>query len=324
MGKNNKNRIATMVQKFLKSPPTIIWGSGATIPYGLPSMDSLKKLLKNKLPIFSDSESLEEILAKITEPEELNEIKKEIWHHVNVKDLENLKIGIKDNIDISEVHNMVKKIITAYPQVANIITTNYDRVLEYILAKNSNKFTDGFSGRTLSGFDANLFQTQKVINILKPHGSLDWFSNEKEPHNPCIYLPNMKDIPSNLSPAIIPPSTDKYKNAYEEPYRSIITKMDSIITNSESFLVIGFGFNDTHLTSKIINEIKDKPIVIITKKVSDNCKQHLQNSSKYILFEEASSSNRTNIAFKTEKNGAVENCVLSGSYWQLRNFMELW
>ena len=42
--KNNsrKTEIFRLIQKFLKKPPVIIWGSGATIPYGLPSMDDLK------------------------------------------------------------------------------------------------------------------------------------------------------------------------------------------------------------------------------------------------------------------------------------------
>ena len=41
-----KDKVCKVVQKFLKDPPVIIWGSGATIPYGLPSMDDLKKSLQ--------------------------------------------------------------------------------------------------------------------------------------------------------------------------------------------------------------------------------------------------------------------------------------
>jgi hypothetical protein len=36
-----KNDVFIIVQDFLKNPPLIVWGSGATIPFGLPSMKDL-------------------------------------------------------------------------------------------------------------------------------------------------------------------------------------------------------------------------------------------------------------------------------------------
>jgi hypothetical protein len=38
-----------MVQTFLKDPPLIVWGSGATIPFGLPSMEDLNAQIKEKI-----------------------------------------------------------------------------------------------------------------------------------------------------------------------------------------------------------------------------------------------------------------------------------
>ena len=41
-----KEEAFKLVQQFLKSCPVIIWGSGATIPYGLPSMNDLQGKIK--------------------------------------------------------------------------------------------------------------------------------------------------------------------------------------------------------------------------------------------------------------------------------------
>ena len=41
----NKENIFKTIQKFLKSPPVIIWGSGATAAYGFPTMQDLKKFI---------------------------------------------------------------------------------------------------------------------------------------------------------------------------------------------------------------------------------------------------------------------------------------
>ena len=40
------------LQDYLKDPPLVIWGSGATIGFGLPSMGDLKTEIGNALPTF--------------------------------------------------------------------------------------------------------------------------------------------------------------------------------------------------------------------------------------------------------------------------------
>ena len=52
----------------------------------------------------------------------------------------------------------------------------------------------------------------------------------------------------------------KQRKSYEaliiDPYRTLIQKSDDIIKKANSFLVIGFGFNDDHLTPKLILKLK--------------------------------------------------------------------
>jgi hypothetical protein len=63
------------------------------------------------------------------------------------------------------IKTMISKFTDAHPQVLNIITTNYDRVLEYIMSYNDMPFTDGFNGKTLSIFEPKT-NYKKTICIL--------------------------------------------------------------------------------------------------------------------------------------------------------------
>ena len=152
---------------------------------------------------------------------------------------------------------------------------------------------------------------------MKVHGSLNWVKYEN--NNPFFLSDEHKM--NNLQYLMILPSKKKYQDAFEEPYRTIITKSDEVIEKAKSFLVIGFGFNDKHITPKLENKIKnDKtPIVIITEKATDSCKQQLEKTEKYCLLER-SKNNETKL-MSSEKS--LNKINLKGSYWKLENFMEI-
>ena len=82
-----KDETYKLIQDFLKEPPIVIWGSGATIAYGLPSMDELNNVLKTKYDFFDKSNTnLEEELGNPKYESRLNDIRKTIWNHVYEKD----------------------------------------------------------------------------------------------------------------------------------------------------------------------------------------------------------------------------------------------
>lgn len=47
--------IQTRIQDYLKEPPLIIWGSGATIKFGLPSMQQLKDEIGKSISSFDST-----------------------------------------------------------------------------------------------------------------------------------------------------------------------------------------------------------------------------------------------------------------------------
>ena len=311
-----KNDIFTIVQDFLENPPLIVWGSGATIPFGLPSMEDLNAQIKEKIDNFDESNAnLETELGKDKYEKKMPKIKGVIWDAVNQADISVLEKIISNNTnDFNGIAKMIKKFIETHPQVVNIITTNYDRVLEHVMSYNDISFTDGFNGKTLSIFDDTQFKDNKIVNLVKVHGSLNWFDINGETR----FLPSVSE---NKIPKIIIPSKNKFEEAYDSPYRELIQKSDNLIKDANSFLIVGFGFNDKHLTPKIKKKIQNgAPIVLITKNVSPNSFKVLKDAKKNILFE-GSKNGKTKVTYK--KDSESKEVELNGNFWKLNKFMEI-
>jgi putative cell wall-binding protein len=114
------------------------------------------------------------------------------------------------------------------------------------------------------------------------------------------------------------PGKDKYEETHNSPFRELIQKADNLINNARSFLVIGFGFNDKHLTPKIKEKIKDGTnLVLITKNVSDSCKEELKIGNNCIYIEEECGKTKVT---KKIKGNKMESTI-DGNYWQLNHFV---
>lgn len=313
-----QEKIFKIVQVFLKNPPLIVWGSGATISFGLPSMWSLNEALKKEITDFDISnDNLEDELSKEKYQEKLPQIKKTIWNEVSNADILVLKkiIANKTN-DFNGIKLLIEKCIEAHPKVLNIVTTNYDRVLEHLLAYQCISFTDGFEGKTLSIFDETNFKEANIVNLVKVHGSLNWFNVDGE-------IRYLSSETATEMPQIVVPSKNKFEETYNLPYRELIQKSDILINNALSFLVVGFGFNDKHLTPRIEANIKKGiPLVLITKEISTNTFKELQSAEKYILFE-AAEVGRTKVIYKENKSSKQIIEIIDGDFWQLNEFIEI-
>ena len=317
--KNKDNdKVYKIVQSFLETPPLIIWGSGATISFDLPSMGDLNEELKSKIEKFdTENDNLEIELGKEKYQKQMPQIKQTIWEKVNCADISVLKRIISNNNDeFNGIKVLIEKFIEAHPKVVNIVTTNYDRVLEYVMSYHNISYIDGFNGKVLSIFNETKFKDKEIVNLVKVHGSLNWFDVDGE-------IRFLSSISKDEAPKIIAPGKNKYQEAYSSPYRELIQKADDLIKTASSFLVVGFGFNDEHLTPKIKAKVKKgTPIVLITKKVSDSSYEELKDAEKYILFEE-SESGKTKVIYKENSNTEKIEIELEGDLWQLNNFMKI-
>lgn len=310
-----EEKVFHAVQKFLREPPVIIWGSGATVSYGLPSMSDFNEVLHSQLEEFDETANLEVKLGTVENQDKINEIRNIIRNEVVKQDTECLKKAIKNISYFEAINKMIDKFYNAHPQKIDIVTTNYDRVLEYALSMHRYNYTDGFTGRSLSQFDPSAFGTKQIINLIKVHGSLGWVTYK----NSIFVLPCEYNI-DEIEHVMILPSKKKYEDAYKEPYRTLITKSDEAIDAAKSFLVVGFGFNDEHLTPRIENKIKQGfPIVIIVKEATASCKSKLENSTDHVILEQDQRMTKVTLM----ENGQHWEMEIDENYWKLNNFMRI-
>lgn len=150
----------------------------------------------------------------------------------------------------------------------NVVTTNYDTLLED--AAESMKVTvfDGFSFSQTPQFDSTMFDwnlvknvpavktheyiyKSNVINLLKIHGSLTW---ERSESGNNIVRKNKKLV---SKPIMVFPSSDKYAQSYQEPYFELFTKFQELLRQPNTlFITSGFSFADNHISRMILSALQ--------------------------------------------------------------------
>jgi hypothetical protein len=256
----------------------------------------------------------------------LNAIIGETWRLISNKDLSAYEGFICSGIQCP-LSKLLSHLLTTAGKKASIITTNYDRLVEYAASMAGAFINTGYIQNYFGQFGINP-QVGKAIglkgysgevNVWKVHGSLDWF---KVNGDSDVHLPLRQTIPRGHEPSIVTPGLSKYAKTHLEPYRSIFTQADKEIEAANGYLCVGYGFNDMHVQPKIITQIKrEKPILLITYKLTDNAKKLIMGNGckQYALIEAADDSNDTRIY----SSGLGELTIKNESYWQLDKFLTL-
>jgi NAD-dependent SIR2 family protein deacetylase len=331
-----------LLQSWTNSVPLIILGSGASVPFRLPSMWTLGDHIKNNISFadtddqlqfenfktaFDTNGDLEATLSKLQlRPKVLDQIVFKTWELVNQADIQAYEsfINKTNSFPFSE---LTKHLLSTAGKKLSVVTTNYDRLAEYAASLAEATICTGYSQNFIGHFSSNIHKNNLTklqgyngqVNIWKVHGSLDWFKTKNEEN---IQLPLRHTIPSDCKPSIVTPGLSKYYETHNEPYRTIFTQADSEIEAANGFLCIGYGFNDEHVQPKLINQIKSrhKPIIVITKELTPKTKQSIidNNCKNYILMEEK---NGTDTQVYSSSLG--EHLVPNVSYWSLPEFLKL-
>lgn len=326
------NKIALQAQKYLENLPVIVLGSGASVSYGLPTMWNLAEYLKDNIKINADKEwdkfvqlldkgaDLETALQKVTLNSDITDkIIVKTWELINPKDVK-VFFDSLSNLDFFPLSKLINKLFNSTSKELNIITTNYDRLAEYACEKSNlyhyTGFTTGFYRTKISKDPINI---QRRVNILKVHGSLDWFRNKD---NLLIGLSNMEAIPAGFLPEIVTPGIEKYRKTHIEPYRTIIQEADNALENTDNYMCIGYGFNDEHIQEKLKNKCiqSNSKLLIITRTLTEATKKFIteQGCKNYLAFE---CDNKINTKIYSSEFGI--KVIPNENYWSLDGFLKL-
>lgn len=330
-------RLTTAIQKHLNNNPALLIGSGASIPYGLPSMKDLADEIKSKLQIkYRDDGQWKAFIEKLNETNNLE----------TTLDSVNLKVEIQEDIIwvVSELvvrkdNDALTKFISDnyYPALTdiinkfvqrtgptNIVTTNYDRLIEYAIDFADGKNNTGFSGNYIQKFTQfSSTSIKRIVNLYKVHGSIDWFRHKENQNILSLQFFDKSKLSDKYTPLIVTPGNRKYKETHVDPFRTVMSRADEALRNSSSYLCIGYGFNDEHIQPIIIDENRNnkKPIVIVTKEVTTKMSElFLKNKAENCLvISEGDSGSGCKVHYSPS-----ESELFSESYWQLDEFYKLW
>lgn len=177
-----------------------------------------------------------------------------------------------------------------------IITTNYDCLIEYTCLSLGINVDNLFYGGYFRIFNPSQHDVQhqrlkrvrktglaavtdnNYVLLLKPHGSIDWFSRQGE----ATYL--FQHATTGI-PDIITPGKTKWRNERREPFNTVYAKCNQAIDEAVGYLFLGYGYNDADLQDHYDLETnRIKPKLIVTMQASAQLEKLFNNSPNCMLI----------------------------------------
>ncbi len=325
----DKNEVYSNIQKIVGDRPLLLVGSGASVDYGIPGMDVLAEYLVDNLESkyknesawikfkeqLDQQEGLERALAGIELGIDLeDDIRKHTWKLISQKDQDVFQKYLIGQVPFP-IAALIRFIFNAHPQTVDIVTTNYDRIIEYACDQAGLPASLGFEGEYYKKYKG-IFPDKKCVHILKVHGSLDMFHDQ---HGRSFAAPMFLDPDDKFTPEIIVPGDSKYKAILRGTMRELLTEADNRIKKATGFLCIGYGFNDNQIQEEIVRKMQENtPVILLTKSVTDSAMDILEKNSKnYICIQEGMEPGSTEIC---TNDGIL---VLDEQLWTIDGLMKM-
>jgi hypothetical protein len=301
------DQISKLAQFCFQGNPVIVLGSGGSMPHGLPGMGDLATYLKGHITPSGDKEEsgwdaviadldsgkhLEAALeGKNLSDSLLRKIVRETWNCINEKDAE-VFFGLAKAPTAFPLGNILRALFQSTNVAVHVVTTNYDRVIEYACNSAGLLFNAGFTPGYLQTWEASGVgfvvgsKPTRLVKIWKVHGSLDWFQTADDT---VVGLPVFQLPDDTHLPLIVTPGLNKYEKTHQDPFRSTINGADAALRGALAFLTIGYGFRDEHVHPKVKERCKtyNVPIVVLARSLTDEAKDFLKKNAgqKYLGVE---------------------------------------
>lgn len=286
--------VKRIIQDFFQENTVTIIGSGLSLAEGIPGMSDLATELQITLPtllfdpddisiwkkIASDLSSgtgLEQALHN-TKPTPVIEecIRKTTAQYIGMAETRVLFDIIRNNKELRFSKYLRQFNIRNNGLV--VITTNYDRLIEYACEVSGIRVDNLFVGKFFARFEPeqskytfckNLVKRSGKqvaeyfprVTVLKPHGCLSWHMVDGTPYS----------IPQSFfdDSLIITPGINKYKEGYNTPFDTHRAKANTAIDTAQRYIIIGYGFGDDHLETHLVQQLRNgKPALILTHSLS--------------------------------------------------------
>lgn len=310
------------LQQILQDKVLLVVGTGASMAldprFG---MGELSKRLQKEIPgyitdnndeehewkkavkILEEENNLEKALKNIRNKSLIEKIVRVTGIFLTELDKE-FKLKILNNGIEVPIGSFIQKLVNGLPEydpVLDIITPNYDLLIEHCCDKMRIPYITGFWGgiKKYYNWDETIEQMgyiksipkgrkilkverkKKHIRLHKVHGSLNWFKNKKGIFEDNTLVYENYEGRLKIERLIITPGDSKYEKAFLDHFERF-RRADEAISGAGVFVFVGYGFNDDHIQRKIKNELIEnkREGVIITRGLSKNAEELLNESEK--------------------------------------------
>lgn len=335
------DRVAKLCQNCAQNRPVIVLGSGASVTHNIKGMGELAVHLgASVLPdvgeeagawthvkaALKSGDHLEAALEKHALPDSLvRKVVRCTWDFIAADDYALLQSAITGQTTFP-LTALLSGLFRSTSRNIDVITTNYDRVVEYAADSGGfisrNGFLPGYMRRA-DGAENLVFrqgqQNARTVTLWKVHGSLDWFI---DPAGGVISLPLMKEPPEGLIPLIVTPGVSKYQRTHEEPFRSAIHGADRVLKSATAIICVGYGFRDSHIHPKLVTRcrIHDVPILVVARTLTPEARDFLKvNGGRHFVAIEDHTDGMT-VYTRDHPDGVV---IDGEKRWQLPALNEL-
>lgn len=298
----------TLLASLKMEHVVVLAGSGCSLAAGGPSMGDLwdeivgkepndkAKGIAAKVNYDLKKTNIEAFLSKIDAYQQIHDDTEAAKFHNKAKGTILLKCsGFLAGADLNAhemfLHRLSRR--RSRDQRLKVFTTNYDLCFERATSGIGGVAIDGFSFMAPRRYDPRYFDydiirrtrtgdshgnyLEGVILLYKLHGSVNWerYGND--------IVETEKPAPENA--CLIYPASGKYQQSYSQPYLESVSQYLSAIREPNTcVLIVGFGFNDDHLSEPLHSAARSNPhlrLVIvdpgIEAKLAGGTGNHFQN-----------------------------------------------
>lgn len=272
--------------------PKLIIGTGLSILYEIPGMKELTRHLDDKIDKTNDTDlkkmwanrcpnikakGLEAGLANLSQEEsKLVDFIKICTAKYVLKSEEKLHDTIRGtDTGFSRMLAYLSGTVPINNKVIDIMTPNYDRVIEIVCDKVGIGVINGFYGSLYGKFDRNLLKhptqtynclTKNWVRLFKPHGSINWVNENENEYLTNDYFELSQKIKYI---EIVTPGSSKYRESMtNNTFRCMREEFNDLLISSGNYslLFYGYGFNDDHFDTALMDSFQ-KNVLILAKDV---------------------------------------------------------
>mgnify|MGYP001566673410 FL=1 len=300
--------LVTFVQEHFTDGLALVIGSGLSAAEGIPGMPALATHLSNGAGVLTGTdarlwnqikvvldadEGLEAALLKHPPSDTL-----EVW--ITQRTCELLMPKEREVMSAVLRGDRSLRLTTFLAKVLKptnglpILTPNYDRLIEVACEMAGFHVDTTAVGHYAGAFDharscmgscrgittrakSTVLDHFPRAIVLKPHGSFDWYQSGNDARRCSLDL--------DAERLMITPGINKYRAGYNSPFDKHRDLANDYIRQAACLLVVGYGFNDDHLQTHLVQRIQEGvPTLILNQSASAKVEKLAEESPRCVCL----------------------------------------